>query len=216
MESVANINIIGKINESPYLTRQNLELLLGSNRRTLDYRIASLSKNGDLIKIKSGFYLSNEYLKAEEDNEKYLEYIGCVLKEPSYVSLRYALAKYNLIPESIFDITYVTTKKTDRFNTPLRSFSYNNITEKLYFGYKTVNYKNKMINIAYPYKAIFDLFYYSKLSSIEEVKDYVKNSRINWGNLDKANKIQLKKILFESNLKKMTQLLEVLKIEKII
>ena len=216
MELKMNAKITKKINTSPYLTRKNLELILGTNRRTLDYRIFSLIKKGILTRIKSGFYISNEYLKAEIDNEKYLEYIGCILKEPSYISLRYALAKYNLIPEAIFDITYVTTKKTDRFDTALRSFSYNNMTERLYFGYTKVNYKDKTINIAYPYKAIFDLFYYAKLGSMEETRDYIKSSRINWDSLDKSNKTQLKKILELSKTKKMTQLLMVLQSERII
>lgn len=216
MESSINTNIINKINASPYLTRKNLEIILGTKRRTLDYRIASLIKKGVMSKIKSGFYISNEYLKSETNNGKYLEYIGCILKEPSYISLRYALSKYNLIPESIFDITYVTLKKTNRFDTSLVSFSYKNISKNLYFGYANTNYKDRVVNFAYPYKAIFDLFYYAKFNSKEEIQDYVISSRINWENLDTNNKIQLKKILTNSNQQMMKQLLEILIEQKII
>lgn len=211
-----NINSINKINESPYLTRRNLEVILGTKRRTLDYRISSLIKKGVISKIKSGFYISNDYLKAETNNEKYLEYIGCILKEPSYISLRYALSKYNLIPESIFDITYVTLKKTNRFDTSLVSFSYKNISKNLYFGYAKTNYKDRVVNFAYPYKAIFDLFYYAKFSSKEEMQEYVISSRINWENIDTKDKVQLKKILANSNQQKMKWLLEILIEQKII
>ena len=169
-----------------------------------------------MTRLKTGFYISNEYLEKEADNERYFEYLGCILKEPSYVSLRYALSKYNLIPESIFDLTLVTTKKTNRFNTTLKSFVYKNITEKFYFGYNSLIYKNKIINFAYPYKAVFDLFYYTKLNSKEELRDYVESSRINWDNLDKTNKSRLSKLLKTSNLKKMSQLLEVLQEQKIL
>lgn len=216
MELTINNKIIDKINKSPYLTRKNLELILGSNRRTLDYRISSLIKKNILTRLKTGFYISNEYLEKETDNERYFEYLGCILKEPSYVSLRYALSKYNLIPESIFDLTLVTTKKTNRFSTAFKSFAYKNITEKFYFGYNSLSYKNKIINFAYPYKAVFDLFYYTKLNSKEELQDYVESSRINWDNLDKTNKSRLRKLLKTSNLKRMSQLLEVLQEQEIL
>ena len=216
MESTINNLLIKKLSKSPYLTRRNLELLLGSKRRTLDYRIFSLIKNGVLIKLKSGFYISTEYLREQTESERYLEYIGCMLKQPSYVSLRYALSKYSLIPESIFAITYVTTKKTDRFDTAMQSFVYSNITEKFFTGFTTVQYKDKIINFAKPYKAIFDLFYYAKIASLAETREYVYSSRINWEYLNQGGKIQLKKLLITSNLQKMQRVLQTLQADKLI
>ena len=216
MESNINNLLIKKLSKSPYLTRRNLELLLGSKRRTLDYRIFSLIKNGVLIKLKSGFYMSSQYVQEETESERYLEYIGCMLKQPSYVSLRYALSKYNLIPESIFSITYVTTKKTDRFDTAMQSFVYSNITEKFFTGFTQVQYKDKIINFAKPYKAIFDLFYYAKMSSLAEASECVQSSRINWEYVDRSNKLQLKKLLITSNVQKMQRVLQTLQAEKLI
>jgi len=169
-----------------------------------------------LIKLKQGFYVSKKYLEKETDTESYLEYIGCILKEPSYVSLGYALAKYNLIPESIFDITYVTTKKTDTYITPLKSFIYKSISEKLFIGFQAINYKEKKVYFAYPYKAIFDLFYYADFPNEESIKRYITSSRINWENIDKLNRIELKNLLESSNINKMSLLLQILNKEKIL
>jgi len=216
METTITTDTIVKISKSPYLTRKNLELILGSNRRTLDYRIMALIKGGLLTRIKPGVYISSEYMKQQTDKEKYLEYLGCILKQPSYVSLRYALSKYNLIPESIFDITYVTTKKTNRFDTPVKSFVYSNITEKLFFGFSAVSFGNKIVNFALPYKALFDLFYYARLADKEDTRNFLLTSRINWKNLDRGNKNQLKKILANSDLSKMKRVLIILQEEKLI
>lgn len=216
MESFNNTQILAKINQSPYLTRKNLELLLGSNRRTVDYRIFSLIKAGVLSRLKSGFYISNEYFRQQADGQRYLEYIGCILKQPSYVSLRYALAKYNLIPEAIFDLTYVTTKKTKRIDTAITSFVYNNINEKLFVGFSPLKYGNKVINFAKPYKALFDLFYYAKISTREEIQNYVRSARINWEMLEQSDKRQLQKILLCTKLQKMQQLCAILQEEKLI
>jgi len=204
-----------KINKSPYLIRKNLELILGSNRRTLDYKIESMIKDKILIRIKPGFYISTDYLNSQTDTEEYLEYIGNILREPSYISLRYALFKYNLIPESIYEITYITTKKPAKFESSVKNFSYRNINEQLFDRYTTFTYKDKLVNIAYPYKALFDFFYYINFKSKDEIADFIETSRINWDNLDTKNKKLLEKILKLSN-NKMSLILEVLKDRKIL
>ena len=107
-------------------------------------------------------------------------------------------------------------KKTDRFDTAMQSFVYSNITEKFFTGFTTVQYKDKIINFAKPYKAIFDLFYYAKIASLAETREYVYSSRINWEYLNQGGKIQLKKLLITSNLQKMQRVLQTLQADKLI
>jgi len=216
METSFTQKNINKVIQSPYLTRRNLELVFGPNRRTLDYRIKSLINKNYLVKVKQGFYISTQYMEKEPNPQLYLEFIGGILKEPSYVSLEYALAKYNLIPESVFDITYVTTQKTDKFVTSIGAFIYKSICNRLYLGFENIQYKDKIISFAYPYKAIFDLFYYANFNNKDSIKDYVYSSRINWQNLDKSNLRQLKKLMIDSKIKKMQILSQVLTQENIL
>ena len=77
---------------APFFTRQNLEVLLGNNRRTLDYRIRSLIKAGLLDTIKPGFYLNETLYQKSSAPEELARYIGCEIVRDSYISLEYALA----------------------------------------------------------------------------------------------------------------------------
>ncbi|PIP57776.1 hypothetical protein COX03_01295, partial [Candidatus Woesebacteria bacterium CG22_combo_CG10-13_8_21_14_all_39_10] len=79
--------------DSIYLTRQNLKLLLGSKRRTLDYRISSLIKKGVLLRLKKGFYLNLGYLDKSQFKRQLLEYLGQTMVYPSYLSGEYVLAE---------------------------------------------------------------------------------------------------------------------------
>lgn len=80
--------------------------------------------------------------------------------KPSYVSLHSALAYYGLIPESILQITSVTTLKTESFVNDVGGFSYKTIKKNLMFGYQHKEIDNeKNFMIAVPEKAIIDFLY---------------------------------------------------------
>jgi len=211
-----NDTITTKIQNSPYITRKNLELFIGSNRRTADYRIKSLIEKGNLLRIKKGFYISPAYLEKEPNKQLYLEYLGTIINYLSYVSLTYALAKYNLIPEKVSDITYITLKKPKNVKTPVKNFTYRNINKDLYTGFEPLVYQNKNVYFAKPFKALFDFVYFAKFSTKEKIKEFVTNSRINWDVLDYKNKTALEKLLKQNGSNKMRTFLEVLKENKIL
>lgn len=90
-------------------------------------------KKGYLKKIRNGYYLlASPDLKLDEPL-CYL--IANTIYSPSYVSMESALSHYNLIPEGVFRITAVTTKKTTVFDTPVGYFQYQHLQPKLFFGY---------------------------------------------------------------------------------
>lgn len=92
-------------------------------------------------------------------DESSLWLIANTIYKPSYVSLETALSHYGLIPEGVFVVTSVTTRKTYRFESKITNFHYRKIQADLFWGYKLEDYKNWKICLAEPEKAILDFFY---------------------------------------------------------
>lgn len=110
---------------------------------------------GYLRKIKRGFYC----FSSQEINRDFLFYAGNRIYTPSYISLEMALKFYELIPEEIFQITSVATKKIASFDTDIGSFSYRHIKPSLYWGYRLLDFRKQKILIAEPEKAVLDYLY---------------------------------------------------------
>ena len=150
-------------------------------------QISRWQKDGFLIKIKQGFYTFTD----QKIDDYFLFLIANKIYEPSYISLEKALKYYGLIPEEIFQITSVSTKKTNTFNNPVGSFSYRHIKESLFWGYHFISNSNQKVLIADAEKAILDYIY---LHSELKTEDDFKELRINSNsfneniNLDKLNK----------------------------
>ena len=150
-------------------------------------QISRWQKDGFLIKIKQGFYTFTD----QKIDDYFLFLIANKIYEPSYISLEKALKYYGLIPEEIFQITSVSTKKTNIFNNSIGSFSYRHIKESLFWGYHFISNSNQKVLIADAEKAILDYIY---LHSELKTEDDFKELRINSNsfneniNLDKLNK----------------------------
>lgn len=179
----------GSVNltDLPYYTKQNLGLALGKNEDSLDYWIKTMIHNQVILPLKKGLYVSSDYLdliKAKGETEAYLEYLASIIRSPSYLSLEYVLAKYNLIPEAVFAITSITSKTTRAYQSTLTTFYYRNLKAKLFTGFFEKNFGKQTYKIALPAKALFDYLYLRKFSSLLEMKDYLlQDSRINWSEL---------------------------------
>lgn len=111
-------------------------------------------------KIRNGLY----------HNEAY-EIIGSVgmfsianqIYDPSYVSTISALRYWNLIPETVYSVSSVTTKKTQQFEYNSTRFNYQTISPKLFFGYEVVKWSGLPYRIATKEKALLDLAYLEPL-----------------------------------------------------
>jgi predicted transcriptional regulator of viral defense system len=115
-------------------------------------RLSEWQKKGYIQKIIKGYYLFSDV----EINEDILAAIANKIYKPSYISLETALSYYRLIPESIYMITSVSTRRTYRFETPFAIFAYRTIKPALFFGYSILS---GGIKIAFMEKAILDFFY---------------------------------------------------------
>lgn len=196
---------------SIYLTRQNLKLVLGKNRRTLDYRINSLIKKEMLLRLKKGFYLNLDYMNKSQFKNQLLEYVGQIMIYPSYLSGEYVLAEKGFLAESVYGMTYVTTKKTRRIVTNQATFIYKNIKDDLFFGFETRKVDEYIYNVATLPKALFDMIYFSLRKTKDEREEYLIGSRFNWESLGEKEKKEFKKIVAQTKIKKMQEVCQFLK-----
>jgi predicted transcriptional regulator of viral defense system len=122
---------------------------------------------GYLIKIRNSWYAFPNSLKTEAD----LFFLANRLRKPSYISLETALRYYNLIPESVFSITSVTTAKPTEWRTPIGHFSYRSLKPGLFFGYQPSEGRPIFL-IAEPEKALLDMLYYTP--HLGEIPDFME------------------------------------------
>jgi len=105
--------------------------LLGEYRRPND-KIAKLVAEEVLVPLKKGVYVLGPALRREPLS---LPLIANNLYGPSCVSLDWALAWHGLIPEGVWGVTSVTSRRAKSYRTPVGSFSYQRVpVELLYVG----------------------------------------------------------------------------------
>ncbi|AWI09416.1 type IV toxin-antitoxin system AbiEi family antitoxin domain-containing protein [Ereboglobus luteus] len=119
-------------------------------------KIASLEKEGALVRLKKGTYLVSGEIHGQTFSR---ELIANNLYGPSYVSLESALAHYGLIPERVHAVRSMTTKRARKFATPLGDFEYVTVLAK----YHAIGIRQQIIEkqyaylIASPEKAVCDM-----------------------------------------------------------
>lgn len=129
-------------------------------------------KKGYIKKIKRGFYC----FTVQELSQNFLFYTANRIYSPSYVSFEIALKYYGLIPEEIFQITSVSTKKTTDFKTSIGNFNYRRIKPGLFWGYRLIDFDEQKLLLAEPEKAVLDYLYIN--SKLKTSSDF-KGMRIN-------------------------------------
>jgi predicted transcriptional regulator of viral defense system len=93
--------------------------------------------------------------------------------KPSYISLQYALAFYGMIPETVVQLTCVTSLKTASFENGWGQFVYQNLKPSLFFGYAPYPIEHPSANgqyflMATPEKALLDFLYLNSFYKTQE------------------------------------------------
>ena len=101
--------------------------------QALRNQLTRWQKKGLLISLRKGIYILNPDDRKIETSQTV---IANILYQPSYISLEYALNFYGLIPESVNDVTSVSTRKTTVFNNKLGTFRYQHIKPQAFRGFK--------------------------------------------------------------------------------
>ncbi|MBU1017239.1 MAG: hypothetical protein ABIJ36_01740 [Patescibacteria group bacterium] len=131
-------------------------------------RLNEWQKKGYIKKVLRGYYIFSDLSL----NEKVYFLVANKIYNPSYVSLESALSYYGVIPEAVYSVTSVTTKKTSQFLTSICSFYYRKINPKLFFGYNLLGEGSSVFKMASLEKAICDYFYFnSDLNSKSKIED---------------------------------------------
>lgn len=158
--------------------------LLEKDNNTLDANIKYWLKNSDLVALKKGTYLFKEKYIKEDKKDDYLEYIANQLIQPSYVSLEYVMAKYQLLSESARAITSVSIKSSREFYNSLGVWRYYSVPQKLFIGYKIKYFQGQPIAEATKAKAVFDFLYLRFRRGAKVNRERIDSLRLNWENLN--------------------------------
>jgi len=94
-------------------------------------RLSEWREKGYIRKIIKGYYI---FADADMDENR-LAVIANRIYRPSYVSLETALSHYHLIPENVYLVTSLSTRRTALFESPVGRFSYRTVKREFFFGY---------------------------------------------------------------------------------
>lgn len=103
--------------------------LLEKSISNVNEKISNLVKNGELVRLKKGFYTFSKLYQTKPIN---LLSVANTLYSPSYVSFDYALSYYGMIPERVSEVTSATSKNEKLFDTPIGRFSYKKVSPEAY------------------------------------------------------------------------------------
>jgi predicted transcriptional regulator of viral defense system len=127
-------------------------------------RLNEWQDKGYIQKVIKRFYIFSDL----DLDEHVLFEIANRIHRPSYVSLEAALSYYHLIPESVYAVTSVTSRRPGHYKTPQADFIYRTIKPALFFGYDLVEHLGKRWLIACMEKALLDYFYLTPHLSSED------------------------------------------------
>lgn len=145
----------------------DIRSLFGVSAVAASALLCRYKKQGFIVQLKKGFYVFPDSLPPDV-------YVASKLYTPSYISLEFALSYHGIIPETVYEITSVTTKATRRFETLGKVFSYRKIKKIAYTGYEIQKQKNLSFNIADAEKAFVDTNYLRLMSGQKPISRFNK------------------------------------------
>jgi len=139
-------------------------------------KISALEKQKKLIRIKKGLFV---VVAKDGKGSICRELIANHLYGPSYISLESALSFHKLIPERVYSVLSVTTKRSKKYNTPFGIFDYRTVLPSYFsIGIQLQKSDNKTAFLmASPEKALCDMILLSsglRLQSSKAVKSYLE------------------------------------------
>ena len=204
-------NIRDIIKNMPLFSKQNIAIYFKGKINTLNAQIKYAFKIGDILKLKNGLYISNDFYIRSKNKDGLREYVASQLKSPSYLSKEYVMQKYNLLTEAIYGITSVTLKTRKQYQNFLGSFIYSSIKKDFYFGYNEKRYLSNVYFEADKSKAVFDYLYLKKNIGSKLKQEILEDLRINWENFSKEDFNLFYDYCLKSESKKMKRIASILK-----
>lgn len=117
------------------------------------------AKAGKVISLRRGVYaLAEPYRRARLSPL----HVANVIYTPSYLSCRWALSLYGLIPDAVPTYGSVTTRVTRTFRNSIGTFQYYNVKSDLFWGVQTREVDGLQVAMAEPEKALLDTWHLAR------------------------------------------------------
>ena len=138
-------------------------------------KVSTLEKRGNIIRLKKGLYVISEKISRTPVSR---ELLANHLYGTSYVSLETALSFYGMIPERVFAIRSMTTKRAKNFETSFGNFDYTPVSA----DYFSIGLRQEIVEnqyaflIATPTKAVCDMIVATpnlRLQSVKAIQNYL-------------------------------------------
>ncbi|MDR0333486.1 MAG: hypothetical protein LBI15_08465 [Dysgonamonadaceae bacterium] len=138
-------------------------------------KVTELEQKGLVIRVIRDLYVVSPKVHNLEIST---ELVANHLYRPSYISLETALSYYGMIPERVYTIRSMTTKRAKTFSTPLGNFEFKTIPT----DYFSIGIRQEIINNQYafltasPTKAICDMIVATpnlRLQSVKAMQNYL-------------------------------------------
>ena len=179
---------LSKISNLSYFDTNTLSLIYPElSKNSLYANIKRWIKQGYLIQIKKGMYVTKEYVLNVQDKSSYKEFLANKIKYPSYLSTEYVLQKHSILSDAVYAYTSVTLKSKNTYNNEFGRYIYRNITKKLFTGYEIKDRGEYSIYEATKAKALFD-YLYLKLYRVKNItEEMLLSLRLNLDEIDERD-----------------------------
>lgn len=206
-----NFSKLAEISQKFLVFNKNTLRSLEKNPEALNYNIKYWLKQKKIIGLKKGTYvLADKYYQAD-NKDGYLEYIANQLIQPSYLSVEYVLAKYQILSEPVNALTSMTQKTGREIINNIGSFRYYSLSPRLFCGYRIKYYQNAPVAEAEKPKALFDFLYLRFLNRQPVNAEALENLRLNWENISASDFKKAKKYLSLTNSRRLAALFALIK-----
>lgn len=142
----------------PYFTLRDFQKILGKDKNATAVTLNRYTKSGLIKKLATNIYVPA--LLAYD-----LEEIANVYYSPAYLSFESALAKYGILSEKPYTLSFATLRRTKRIVLEQTEVEYRHIKKELFYGFV----RRGSLDIATSEKALLDQIYFSVFGK-EEIK----------------------------------------------
>ena len=161
------IELRNKLSKNDLIDIRNVINLFDSIDRR---RLYEWQKKGYIKKLTNNFYVFSD----AEIDDTFMRMIANKIYSPSYIGLESALSYYGLIPEAVFQITSITSRKRHNIQTDISNFNYRSVHKRLFWGYQLNKEAAHSFFISDPEKTILDYLYLNShlddTRSLEELR----------------------------------------------
>ena len=152
-----------------------LKLFPNQSEQLARVQLSRFFKRGLVVNLKRGLYCF-----ADQKIDPFI--VANQLYTPSYISLETALNYHGVIPDvPLAGITSISPVTTRKFVTPIGTYYYQKVSQKLFWGYSERPFK-----IAFAEKALLDYEYFYGRKSLSSL-------RVDWTKVDRKKYTEFRK-----------------------